>query len=256
MARSLLVAALLAVSIPASAQVAPAHQPAALDALLAAKDYRALTTTIRSGSTQEEVKSDLDWLRAKLMSGESAIVSMLYARLLWDSSGELPAEPKSKLRQTAAFAILYAFATIQIDGARCGDQTAPGHRTAQLVEMIPDLQAFVAGLSKEERNAIVAAVVEIEQFTAARRDQQGDVTLLCSGGMEEIAYNLDHGSTREMPEKPGGFRHIEVSGDGKYKPSERPEAEWKPEAARERAKLPESIAKLVSDMSENSPPAE
>jgi hypothetical protein len=250
--RSLIVAAALAFAVPATAEVSPAHQPAALDALLSAKDYRALTATIRSGSTQEDVKSDLDWLRAKLVDGESALVSMLYARMLWDSAAELPAQNSGR-RKTAAFAILYAYATIQIDGVRCDDATAPSRRIDQLVMMIPELRLFFAALSEADRAAIAERVVEIEQSTAQRRDQQGDVKFLCSGGMDEMAYNLEHGSSREMPANPDGWKRIEVIGDGSYKPSERPEAEWKAEAARQRASLPAKIAEVIAALSANPP---
>lgn len=253
--RYLIVAAALAYAAPATAQVLPADRPAALDALLAAKDYHALTATIRNGSTQEKLKSDLDWLRAKLVSGESALVSMLYARLLWDSSSEFPAQPKKGFRQTASFAILYAYATIQIDGSRCGDPSAPSRRADQLVMMIPEFRPFFAALSEAERAAIGDRVVEIEQSTAERRDQQGDVKFLCSGGMEEMAYNLENGSSRELPATSDGWKRIEVTGNGTYKPSERPEAEWKAEAARQRAALPATIAEAIAALSAE-PPAE
>lgn len=60
-------------------QVSPSHQPAALDALLAAKDYKKLGVTIQTVSRPEDLRSDLDWLKDKMMSGETAWATMLYA---------------------------------------------------------------------------------------------------------------------------------------------------------------------------------
>jgi len=247
--RFVLVAALLAATSPASSQVVATHQPAALDALLAAGDYAALATTIRSRTTPDDLGADLDWLRAKMLAGESAFVSMLYARMLWDSSATLPPPRQRAVRTNAAFAILYAHAAITIDGTRCGDPSAPGHKEAQLGMMIPELLPFLATLTKAERQSLAETVWKVERDTAARRDRQGDVKFLCSGGMDEMAHNLDHGTSRELPEKPGGWRHVEVTADGTYRPRERPEAEWKALAARHRAELPRTMAEMVEALS-------
>src|SRR3954451_10822198 len=93
-------------------QVSPDHQPAALDAVLAVKDYEKLGATILSPTRSEDLRSDLDWLKDKMMSGESAYVTMLYARVLWDVSEGLPQQAQSQLRETAAMATLYAYAAM------------------------------------------------------------------------------------------------------------------------------------------------
>ena len=248
---SIALAALLqTASAPVQGQVSPDHQPATLDAMLAAKDYRKLGDTIRSVSRQEDLRSDLDWLKDKMMSGESAWISMLYARLLWAASEGLPAGAQSQLRQTAAMATLYAFAAIQIDGTRCGDRTAPANRFQQLMGWNKDVWPFIASLSEPERATMLKLVPLIESRTAAKRDQQGDVEFLCRAGMEETAYNLKNGTAVEAPPVPGQFgRNVVLSGDGKYKPSERAESEWKPDAEKYRAALPQALAKQFATLS-------
>jgi hypothetical protein len=231
-------------------QVSVNHQPAALDALLAAKDYKKLGATIQSISTREELRSDLDWLKNKMMSGETAYVTMLYARELWEVSDRVPPEQQSQLKQTAAMATLYAYAAIQIDGTRCGDRTAPTHRLDQLVSWNPQVWPFIASLPEGDKSIVLKLVPLLERRTAARRDKQGDVEFLCRAGLEETSYNLTHGGSREVAAKPGQIgRQIELYGDGKYKPSERPLAEWKAEAETRRGALPATLAAQVARLS-------
>jgi hypothetical protein len=101
---------------------------------------------------------------------------------------------------------------------------------------------------------IVKLVPLLERRTAARRDEQGDVEFLCRSGLEETSYNLQHGGSREVAARPGQIgRQIELYGDGKYKPSERPQAEWKAEAERRRTALPGTIAAEVATLSASKP---
>lgn len=228
----------------------PITRTATLDTALASKDYGKLVATVRSGASQDDLRTDLDWLKAKMMAGETAFVTMLYARLLWSATEGMPPEQASPLRQTAGMAMLYAQAAIQIDGARCGDRSAPSHRLTQLASWIPGMWTFIGSLSEQDRAVMLALVPRLEQRTAASRDQRGDVDFLCRSGLEETTYNLKHGKAREVPAKPGQIgRQIELSGDGKYQPSVRPEAEWKVEAEKLRASLPERLAAQLASQS-------
>lgn len=222
------------------------HQPTNLDRLLDTKDYVTLGKTIQSVSRASDAKSDLDWLKARMMEGNSAFVTMLYSRLLWDVSANFPDEPKAELRQTAAMTTLYAYAAITVDGERCGDRSAVSHRTDQLMTGNPEIWPFIRSLSSEQREMIVKVAVMLETHTASRRDAIGDVEFLCRAGLEETAYNLRHGTAREVPTPAGGFgKTIELSGDGKYKPSERPEAEWRAAAEKRRSALAANLGGFV-----------
>ncbi|HEY0026375.1 MAG TPA: hypothetical protein VGC35_00740 [Allosphingosinicella sp.] len=227
-------------------EVSPEHAPAALDALLAARDYMTLGKRIGEVSRQPDLVSDLAWLRDRTLEGNSAFVAMLYSRLLWTAAGGLPEEPQRDWRQTAATMTLYAQAAIMVDGQRCGDRSAPANRSQQLLGWNREIWPFIGSLGAEERQRLVDLAVLLEARTAARRDAAGDVDFLCRGGMEEIQYNLVHGTSREEAPRPGVFgRQIVLEGDGKYKPSERPQAEWSGGAAKVRPTLSAGLAAMT-----------
>jgi len=252
---------ILAALIAASAQPLPArpaapprevsadHRPARLEILLDAKDYEALAETIRDVSRQDDLMSDLDWLRAKMLEGRSAFVTMLYSRLLWVAAGGLPEHERGLMRQTAAMTTLYAYGAIRIDGTRCGDLSAPSRRTEQLLTWNPEIWPFIRSLSPQDREQLLTVAVAVERRTAARRDSAGDVDFLCRYGLEETSHNMSRGSAREVPTPRGGIgRTIEVTGDGSYRPSETPESERQPRRAALRASLAADLANLVGAM--------
>ncbi|MBV9930483.1 MAG: hypothetical protein JO013_06025 [Alphaproteobacteria bacterium] len=246
-----------AAQAPNDAMVSADHQPAALDRLLAARDYEALGARVAGVRRQADLMADLNWLKARMMEGNGAFVTMLYARLLWVGAEGLPDEPRSQLRQTALMASFYALAAIAVDGARCGDRSAPEHRIAQLMnEWNPTVWPFAATLTGAQRETIVKVALALEARTAARRDAAGDVDFVCRAGMEETSYNLQHGTQKEVPTAPGRIgRTIVLVGDGKYVPSQRPEAEWRKDVAAVRARLPEQLARLMASLAAPAAPA-
>ncbi|HEY0087097.1 MAG TPA: hypothetical protein VGB65_14460 [Allosphingosinicella sp.] len=244
------------VPVPAM-QVSPEHAPAVLDALLAARDYMTLGKRIGEVSRQPDLVSDLAWLRDRTIEGNSAFVAMLYSRLLWTAAEGLPEEPQREWRETAAMMTLYAQAAIMVDGQRCGDRSAPANRSQQLLEWNPEIWPFIGSLKAEERKRLVDVAVLVEGKTAARRDALGDVDFLCRGGMEEIQYNLIHGTSREEAPRPGVIgRQIVLAGDGKYKPSERPQAEWTAGAAKMRPTLLAGLRTMTDAVARHSSGAE
>lgn len=254
-----ILAAAAQVSAPAGAaaqnQVSPEHAPAALDALLAARDYMGLGARIRDVSRQPDLVSDLDWLKERTMEGNSAFVTMLYSRLLWSASAGLPPAPARSWRQTSAMMTLYAMAAMIVDGSRCGDRSAPANRSQQLLGWNREIWPFIRSLSEEERQTLIGLAILLEQRTAARRDATGDVDFLCRAGLEETSYNLTHGTAREVPTAPGQIgRQIELTGDGKYKPSERPEAEWRADGEKKRARLAADLSAFVGGLMAAAPP--
>jgi hypothetical protein len=238
--------ALLSLQAPPAAVVSAEHSPARLDELLASKDYTTLGKTIAGVTSQPDLVSDLAWLKSRMTEGNTAFISMLYSRLLWVAAGGLPEQQKHQWRQTAAMATLYAFAAMKIDGARCGDRSAPSHRIDQLGMWNPELWPFVRTLTTAEREILVKVTVGLEASTAPKREAIGDVEFLCRAGLEEMQYNLTSGTSLEVPTRPGGFgKTIEATGDGKYRPSERPEAEWRTEATKQRSSLATDLSRLL-----------
>lgn len=231
----------------------PADHVAKLDAALAAQEYQQLSDVMldRTQSPQASVAA-LDWAKKRWMAGTSAAVPFVYSRLLW-AMADGSSDPRANgLKQTAVAAWLYVVGTTGIDGARCGDRTAPADRRLRIISMGRDLLAYGAQLPPNEREQAVFVATAIEQRTAAVRDQQGDAQFLCRYGMEETTYNLRNGTAKERAPKPGELgRRIELTGDGKYTPSTRPEAIWRPEAEAARATLSANLAALLGAPPEN-----
>ena len=236
----------------------PADHVAKLDAALVAQDYKQLSDQYldRTQSPQDSIAA-LDWAKKRWTAGSSAAVPFVYSRLLW-SMVDGSSDPRANgLKQTAVAALLYVIGTTGIDGARCGDPSAPADRRLRIVSMGRDLIAYGAKLPPNEREQAVFVATAIEQRTAAVRDRQGDAQFLCRYGMEEITHNLRHGPAKERSAKPGELgRQIELTGDGKYVPSIRPEAIWRPEAEKARSTLLADLTALLSaptDISAASP---
>lgn len=242
---SVLTAVIFAASSPAVPFDRQAHI-AHLDQLIEKKDYIALGKDLTEPKSREEFEADMDWLRDQWMQGTTALIPMMYARTLWAATESAPEQMKVGLRSTAAAAMLYTYAVTLIDGARCGDKSAPQHRRDQLLTFIPGFWSEIKSYSIETRQTILAVAVGMEQRTAAIRDSKGDVDFMCTNGMEEMTYNLRHGSVKEAPARPGVYgRHMSVIGDGTYKPSLLDEKTWKPVAEKARADLSGALVKML-----------
>lgn len=230
---------------PDAAAPLSSNLAAELDRLLQAKDYKPLGEKIASISTMDEAKPALDWLQAKMMEGNSAFITMLYSRLLWNYAALLPDKDAKGQKQTSAMTMLYALAAISIDGKRCGDVSGPGHRLEQLVTLETDIPLFFMTLSGEEAQQLVDMAIALETTTNERRTRLA--TSISYAGA--VTYNLEHGSSREIPSQPGAVgRTVELSGDGNYRPSEKPEAEWRAVAEQERAAMPTTLREFVESL--------
>lgn len=236
----MLLALLLAQALPATAPVNAPSRTERLDAALSAKDYVTVGSTLRSANRPEEVRSDLNWLKARLFEGSSAFVAMMYAQELWAMAEQLPPAAADQVRQTAAFALLHAYGATTTDGARCADVSAPQHRRDQIAALVPGLWTYVARLPAPTREKLVAAALLLDARTAARRQATGDEAFMCRDGMDEAIYNLRHGTVRERQTPRGQIgRTMITSGDGRYEPKLVNEARSAMAAAR--AKLPELL---------------
>ncbi len=234
-------------SAAAATALTPADHVAKLDAALAAQDYERLSDVMldRAQSPADSMAA-LDWAKSRWMAGSSAAVPFVYSRLLW-SMAEGSSDPRAAgLKQTAVAALLYVIGTTAIDGARCGDRSAPADRRLRIISAGRDLLAHGAQLPANEREQVTFVATAIEQRTAAVRDQRGDAQFLCRYGMEEIMHNLRNGTAKERAARLGELgRQIELTGDGKYSPSTRPEVIWRPEAEKARTALSADLTALL-----------
>ncbi len=214
---------------------------------LTAQDYVTLANVMMSPQTQAELKTTLDWAQERWLAGATAAVPFVYSSLLWAMSRHYSPADAVGLKGTAAAALLYVLGVTGIDGARCGDRSAPADRKLKIMMGGKEVLQYLATRPEEEKNKAITIALTIESRTAATRDATGDVNFVCRFGLEETTYNLNHGTATERPARPGEIgRQIELKGDGKYVPSTVPEAVWRPQAQKAREALPGELAKLVS----------
>lgn len=244
---------------PAANQALPAP-PAAIDGaalqkeldnLLGKEDYTLLGKRMQNPQSSEEFKFILDWSKEKWLTGNSSIVPFIYSNILWAVTKD--AGPQGDgLKSTAAAALLYVIANVEIDGERCADRSAPGDRLLKIMGGGRPILEFVANASEEDRKRMIYIATEIARRTETVRDAKGDKNFVCRFGMAEINYNLKHGSQREVPAQPGQFgRQIILDGDGGYVPQELPETEWRPKVAKRRAEMAASLTALADRLAAN-----
>ena len=181
-----------------------------LDALVAAHRWNDLGAALsRPGSTPGMSRA-LEWLHTRIDAGGSFFLGLLYARDLWVLSSQFKIDDPSKdLRMTAGMITLYTEALIIVDGMRCKDQTAPGHRMDQLVVARAPTIAFLRSESPELKAKIVDLAVALERRTASLRQDDG---LMCRGGMDEMRAGLAHGTQSLPTQAPGQVGNtVEVS---------------------------------------------
>lgn len=221
-----------------------------LESLLADKKYLELRKIIFNPKTPDEFSESLDWLQGNWFEGNSALIPVIYAIMLWKITENSPNNAeKQNLRSTAVASMLYFYGVIGIDGARCGDYTALVNRRDQFPTIIPDLFKYIMTMSPAEKNIVVEVAVGVEARTAARRDEIGDVEFLCAGGLEQIRYGLKNGTTKEVPAKPGQIgRQILVDDGGKYKPTTLEPKIWKPVAAKARTEMKARLESLLASV--------
>jgi hypothetical protein len=204
----------LLLATPVITTVAPAaaqaqQQPAAgglpsneqLDALVAAKKWNELAEALAEVTDAEQFARKVDWLKAKVDAGGGLPLVLAYSQSLWDAGQSTPsADPDKDLRVTAAFMLLYTYALIAVDGVKCEDQSAPGHRLDQVLEMDVPILKFLKARPRKLKDKLIAGAINYEKFTAPLR-QDDDV--MCRGGLHEIMAGLEHGTTHEEPATTG-----------------------------------------------------
>jgi hypothetical protein len=171
-----------------------------LDALLAARSWDRLGNALSQPGTNEEAWKRLNWLKTRVESGAGFFVSMIYARDLWAiGSFQKVANPALDLRESAAVISLYTYELIVIDGAKCGDRSAPGNHLAQLFKNRAAALAFLKQQSPELKSKMVDLAIGLEQRTAPLR---ADDDLICRGGMDQMKAGLDRRSQQQAASTP------------------------------------------------------
>jgi hypothetical protein len=237
---------------PPPATASPTRLPfpanaAELEALLSQKNYPELGQIFRNTNKIDEVVLNINWQRSKVLSGASAFMNFAYIADL-DRIGTALGDVRGvEPKKMAAMILLYTYELILIDGVKCKDVSAPGHRKDQLLTNFPNVVKSIPTFSDEDLDTIIKTAIKIESFTAPRR---ADDDFLCRGGLAETQAALakyGNEASREVPTPPGRLgKTMEIRTDPDYKPEFVGKETWEPKQAEFRASMPEILSKLVS----------
>jgi hypothetical protein len=216
----------------------------ALDAMLAARDWNGLAAALSQPSDDASLVRALDWLQAKVTAGGGFMIALMYARELWTVGEAIKLEdPGKDLRVTAGMMMLYAVELIAIDGAKCEDESAPGHRLDQISEADAAIFKFLRSQSADMKSKVVDTALALEQRTAPLRK---DDDMICRGGLAEMLAGLEHGSQKKVPDASGHHGNdVEVTAPPGWAPKFVPPSTYGPLQETARASMRENLLTLV-----------
>ena len=164
-------------------------------------------------------------------------------RLLEELKGQ-----SASMRRMAVASMLYYYGVIPIDGARCGDRTAPAQRLDQFPTIFPGLLEYMSKMSPSDQKFAIYVATDVEAKTAKRRDVSGDNVFLCSQGLAGLSYGIRQGATTEVKPKPGQIgRQVEVDTSG-YKPEILDLKVWEPIADKARGDMGARLERLFASV--------
>jgi hypothetical protein len=214
-----------------------------LDALMAAKKWNELSEVL-APAEGEDFTRKLDWLKTKVDAGGGLPLVLAYTQSLWDAGRSNPnADPDKDLRVTAALMLLYSYALIAVDGVKCEDQSAPGHRLDQVLEMDAPILKFLKARPQKLKDKLIGGVIGYEKFTAPLRKDDDE---LCRGGLHEILAAYEAGALKDEPTTTGqGGQSYVVEAPPDYAPKFLTPKEYQPLVVKARAKLKANMTVLA-----------
>jgi hypothetical protein len=227
---------------------------AQLDEALAERDWTYLFGVVRNPGGADNMMRLLNWERYQIYRGGSYGVAYMYVSTLamaansYDKAAakDPSLAPRARdLRAEALAQMLYAFAIVAVDGARCDDPKDPQSHRDQIAQFTDKLRASANQLSSQERLDVLMTAVRQEKQLAPVRDPDRD---LCVGGVDNLGQALEAPpeqatTTGQQSDYPAMNAFIPI--DPHRPPGYRDRAEW---AAREQAardKLPDTLGALI-----------
>lgn len=215
-----------------------------LDALLAARKWNDLVTVLAHAGGPESIVRAMNWERAKIDSGGGFFLGYDYAVKLWTVGNAMKVEdPGKDLRVMAGLITLYSYELIAIDGAECGDPTAPSHRADQLFMSHSATMAFLKTRPDDLKAKVVDLAIAFERKTAPLRKPDD---LLCRNGMEEMKAGLEAGATHEVPNTNGHVgKTVAVEAPPGFEPRFLTPEQYQPAQDQLRQNMRAALLKLV-----------
>ncbi len=243
--------------------MAPAGRPmpadvAELDTMLRQKDFARLVARLRGVRSAQEAGLDLNWEQTRLYDGAGFLIALSYMQNLWRLGAAMPDDSGEGLKGSAGMMFLYAVDLVALDGTRCADASAPGHRRDQLFAQSLPIIAYLRALPRAARMTSATVSLNIEAATAPLR---ADDDILCSGGLAEITTGLKAQGAKPLeqtPNAPGTIgKTYSVPPAPGYEPQFVAADVWRPKQAAARHALPASLTRLltVPGDAQSQPPA-
>jgi len=225
------------------AAVAPLPPDHELDAMLAARKWSDLGAALSHVRSGESVLRMMNWLQSRIDTGGGFLLGFVLAKNLWElGNARKNDDPNADNRITAGLITLYTYELIAIDGAKCGDKTAPDHRLQQLLMTNGPALAYL----KTKPDAIKVSVVEIaialEKKTAPLRKLDD---LLCRDGLEQMQAGIVAGTTHDV-QSPGQYgRTVAVEAPKDFAPRVLLPGQYEPAQESARLKMKGNLLKLL-----------
>ena len=219
---------------------------AELDALWAARKWDDLGGALSNPDSAATFSRGMDWLHTRLDAGGGLMLGLLYARDLWIvGKSQNVADPAKDMRMTAGMITLHTYEIILIDGSKCEDSSAPGHRLEQLLSARRGTLAYLKQQSPEWKATVVNVAIAFENKTAKlRRDDD----LICRGGLEEYRVGLERGTQheRQLPSSEGYVgKTVDVRPPPDWVPNFVPPAVYQPLQEQERRDMRATLLLLI-----------
>jgi protein TonB len=217
---------------------------AELDALVAAQNWGGLSTALSQAKDGEPFMRKLEWLRSRLPAGGPSLLGFDAVRATWRVGINVKEpDPNKDSRLTAGMLTLYTFELIQIDGAKCEDQSAPAHRAEQLMKIGGPALTYLRAQSDEVIAVIVDNAITLEKKTAPLRKEDD---MLCRDGMAQMKAGLEKGKQHEIPTPSGqSGKTIAVEAPPDWVPAFLPPEKYKPAQDKARGDMKSTLLQLA-----------
>jgi len=218
----------------------------ALDAMLQKGDLLRLTARLRAARTVEDIDLDLNWEQAKIYNGAGFVIGYSYMYDLWRLGSALPPTSGDGLKQSAAMVFLYNLDLATVDGVKCADRTAPGHRADQLFFQNKAIVEYLFAMPPSAKTQAAMISLNIEAATAEVRTNDD---VLCSGGLAEIKQGVEENGAKPLPQIPNvpgtTGKSYAVPPAPRYRPQFVEEAIWRSKQIAARQALPATLTHLL-----------
>jgi hypothetical protein len=227
---------------------------AQLDEALARGDWTYLSGVVRAPGSTDNMMRLLNWERYQTYRGGGYGVASLYVNTLamaansYDKSAakDPSLAPTARgLRAEALAQMLYTFAIVAVDGARCDNPTAPQSHRDQIAQFTNELRASANQLSSQERLGVLMTAVRQEKALAPVRDPDRDLCLDSFDDLGQALKSHPEQATTAAPQPDYPDMNAMIPIDPHRPPGYSDRAEWPAREQAARDKLPDTLGAII-----------